>query len=125
MPVCGTVGICDGRRPERNPVSDELFAPTEGAADSPRLAWLKRHGVITWYDNGRRDGFEVCEPQWFAGFQHWWPGKTGINFFAHETGDNGDSRIGQGDSEQEALCNFLTCGEAREKKLKLWNEETA
>lgn len=91
--------------------------------DSPKLAWMKRHGVITWYDNGKRDGVQRCEPEWFAAFQHWWPGKSGIDFFAIETAHNGDSRIGQGDSEEEALCHFLTCGEARAKWLKRWNEE--
>jgi hypothetical protein len=101
----------------------ELFPAEVVAMDSPRLAWLKRHDVLTWHDDGKRDGFQVCPPQWFAGFTHWWPEKTGIDFFALETAHNGDSRIGEGDSEQEALCQLLTCGEARAKGIKLWNEE--
>lgn len=92
--------------------------------DSPKLAWLKKHGIITWYDDGRRDGYAACPPQWFSGFQAWWPGQTGIDYFAAETAENGDSRIGEGDSEDEALANLMSCGEARNAGMKLWFEET-
>ncbi len=44
-------------------MSDELFPPETVAADSPRIAWMKRHGVLTWFDNGKRDGCQVCEPE--------------------------------------------------------------
>ncbi len=106
-------------------MTDELFPAESVRMDSPKLAWLKRHGVLTWYDSGKRDGFHVCPAEWFAGFQHWWPGLDGIIFFSEETGHNGDSRCGQGDTEDEAICSLLTCGEARAKGIKLWNEETA
>lgn len=91
--------------------SEELFPVAEVAMDSPRLAWSKRHGIISWYDDGRRAGEEFCEPQWFAGFQKWWPLEHGINYFALETAHMGDSRIGQGESEEEALIDLLSCGE--------------
>ena len=104
-------------------MSDELFPVETVQMDSPKLAWLKKHGVLSWYDTGKRDGFQACPPQWFAGFEHWWPGKTGIEFFAEETAHNGDSRIGEGGSEEEAICHLLTCGEARSKGMRLWNEE--
>lgn len=103
----------------------EFFPPEAVAMDSPRLAWMKKHGIITWFDNGRRDGVQECPPEWFAGFAHWWPGKTGIDYFANETAHNGDSRIGQGDTEIEALAQLLTCCEARDAGIKLWNEEDA
>jgi hypothetical protein len=106
-------------------MSGELFAPGEVAMDSPRLAWMKRHGIITWYDNGRRNGVEWCEAQWFAGFQVWWPLEQGFGFFALETAHFGDTRIGQGESEDEALVSLMTCAEARRRCLKLWNEGAA
>lgn len=102
---------------------DELFPASEVALDSPRLLWLRRHGILTWFDDGKRDGYTI-EPEWFAGFQHWWPGQLGINFFATETAHNGDSRIGQGDDEDEALIHLLTCAEARQRGIKHWSEET-
>ncbi len=104
-------------------MNNELFPESAVLQDSPRLAWMKRHGIITWYDDGKRDGVQACPAEWFAGFAHWWPGKTGIAFFGIETAHNGDTRIGQGDSEDECLANLLTCGEARRRGLKLWNEE--
>ena len=103
-------------------VSDGLLFPVVETL-SPRLLWMKKHAVLSWFDTGKRDGFQVCPPQWFAGFQHWWPEKTGIDFFANETGANGDSRIGEGDSEHEALANLMTCWDARKVNMKLWNEE--
>lgn len=103
--------------------TDELFPATTITSLSPRLLWLQKHGILTWYDSGLRHGVQAVPPEWFAGFQHWWPGATGIDFFALETAENGGSRIGEGDSELEALCGLLTCGEAKDKGLKLWTEE--
>lgn len=103
----------------------ELFAPEEVAMDSPKLAWMKRHGILTWYDSGMREGFRACPAEWFAGFQAWWPDKSGIDFFAHETAHNGDSRIGEGDSEEEALANLMTCWDARKIEMKLWHAESS
>lgn len=99
-------------------MSDELFSAESVAMDSPRLAWMKRHGIITFYHAPGH-----CPPTWFAGFQCWRPGLTGIDFFATETAHNGDSRIGEGDTEDEALASLMTCGHARENKIRLWNEE--
>jgi hypothetical protein len=101
----------------------ELFPAESVAMDSPRIAWMKKHGILTWHDSGKRDGFQVCPAGWFAGFRQWWPEKTGIEFFAIETAHNGGSRIGEGDTEADALADLLTCGEARANGIKLWNEE--
>lgn len=97
---------------------EELFPAESVAMDSPKLAWMKRHGVITFYYSSPN-----CEPTWFAGFHSWWPYLKGLNFFAEETGHNGDSRVGEGVTEDDAIASLLTCGEAREKGINLWNEE--
>jgi len=36
---------------------------------------------------------------------------------------NGDSRVGEGDTESEAMADLLNCWWARERKIQLWNEE--
>ena len=107
-------------------MSAELFAAGEMAADSPKLAWKKRYGIITWFDDGVRDEVERCEPCWFAGFAVWWPGKVGFDFFALETAKNGWSRLGEGDDEDEALRTLCARpGGARVEGIKFWFEEGA
>ena len=91
----------------------ELFAPESVAMDSPKLAWMKKHGIITCYHAPGH-----VEPTWFAGFQDWWPDRTGSDFFCEETMHNGDSRIGEGETETEALAALCAAWE-----IKLWNEE--
>lgn len=93
----------------------ELFPIEAVTQDSPRLAWMKRHGVITLHHAPGH-----CPATWFAGFQSWWPTLTSDDFFATETGANGDSRIGEGDTEDEALAAL-----ASNAGLRLWNEEGA
>ena len=88
--------------------------------DSPRLAWMKRNGIITLYHAPGH-----CPPTWFAGFQVWWPELRGVDFFAEETAHNGDSRLGEGDSEDEALASLMTCWDARKINLKLWHAESS
>ena len=65
----------------------------------------------------------TCPPTWFAGFQVWWPDLRGVDFFAEETAHNGDSRIGEGDSEDESLASLMTCWDARSRNLQLWHAE--
>lgn len=91
----------------------ELFPIEAVAMDSPRLAWMKRHGIITLHHRS-----EYVDPTWFAGRMVWWPGLTGVDFFAEETALNGDSRIGQGETEDEALVAL-----AARAGLKHWSEE--
>lgn len=94
----------------------ELFDMEAVKMDSPRLAWLKKHGVITWSHPGDEYGTPPC---WFAGFQEWWPGKTGADFFCEETSCHGDSRCPCDEAtEDEALAKL-----ARWYNLPLWNEE--
>jgi hypothetical protein len=97
-------------------MSDELFPLEAVQMDSPKLAWMKREGVITWYHPGFGD---ECPPTWFAGFQEWWPDLKEANFFAEETAHNGDSRCVEGDTEADAICAL-----AKRYEIKLWNEET-
>lgn len=117
---------CLGVRGSYCPMNaDDLFSALETRSLSPKLRWMRDEGIITWYDNGKRDGYAACPAQWFAGFQKWWPGQDGICFFAAETAENGDSRIGEGETEGDALADLMTCGEARERKLRLWFEQDA
>lgn len=95
-------------------MSDELFPAEQVTMDSPRLAWMKRHGIITYYS--------AMDPAvWFAGFQRWWPELSGVDFFANETAHNGDSRVGEGETEEEALGELMKCYDAR--TLKHWSAE--
>ncbi len=95
---------------------DELFAPAEVAMLSPRLAWMQRHGIIT---------LHLAGDCWLAGFQWWRPDRTDpADFFCRECGENGSSRVGEGLTEDEALAELMTCGDARSRGIRLWNEET-
>jgi len=97
-------------------MSDELFPPESVAMDSPRIAWMKRHRIVTWFNEGTPD--MIVPPQWFAGYDYWWPGRNGEDFFAMEMVNNGCSRIGQGDTEHEALIDF-----AARWDLPVWNQQ--
>ena len=81
---------------------------------SPRLAWMKKHEIISYY---HAPGHGI-EPTWFAAYQDLRPGLSGSDFFAVETAENGDSRIAEGETEDEALANAATI-----YGLRLWNEE--
>lgn len=95
-------------------ISDGLLFPVVESL-SPRIAWMRRHGVITFYCAPGR-----CPAVWLAGFQRWWPELGGVDFFAQEAACNGDSRLGEGDTEEDALVAL-----ARAAGLRLWNEEEA
>lgn len=88
----------------------ELFPATEGAALSPRLQWMQRHGVMTyripsdgtWIAGVAKDAFgRVSEAEWFAA----------------ETGSWGETRIGVASTEDEALADL-----ALKHGIRLWNE---
>lgn len=98
-------------------MNDELFGEPVGVALSPKLAWMQKHGIITFYKE------YVLESTWYAGFQSWHPKDTGFTFFAKEMRDNGERRVGMGDTEEDALVSLLTCWDAKKQNLKLWNEE--
>ena len=46
-------------------MSDELFSPSEVASDSPKLRWMKRHG-ITLYSRPTGDKTDAPNEQWLA-----------------------------------------------------------
>ena len=95
-------------------ISDGLLFPVPESL-SPRLARIKKHGVVV---------FSLEDDSCLAGFQAWHPTVTdAAQFFCDETGVNGDSRIGEGDTEHEAIADLLNCWYARERNIKLWNEE--
>ena len=99
---------------------DTLFALNEIESKSPRLLWMDRHGIIT-----LRHAPGHSPPTWFAGFQAWWPDLSGVDFFANETAHNGDSRVGEGDTEEEALVSLMTCWDARKANLRLWHDDSS
>ena len=82
--------------------SDLLFCVPEVL--SPRLAWMKRHEVITYHGMSG----------WYAAFKcHAYD-----YYFLQETCAHGGSRCGFGNTELEALTDL-----AVRTKTKLWNEE--
>lgn len=93
--------------------TDELFCSDVGKADSPRLAWMKKHGVITY-----RTPFDPFD--YLAGVSE--NAEMTLNqrrdWFADETAQMGDTRIGIGMSEDEALAEL-----AKRRGIPLWNEE--
>lgn len=88
-------------------MSEELFPIEEITADSPRLAWMKRHDVHT--------AFSTCceESPWSA-----WVGELKV---AIEIGGSYPSTGGYaiGDSEDEAIAAL-----AEARGIPLWNEES-
>lgn len=101
-------------------MNPELFPVEAVASLSPKLLWMQKHGIITYYHAPGH-----CPPSWFAGFQRWRPKRSGVDFFATETAENGDSRVGEGETEDAALAELMTCSDARSRNMKLWNEEGA
>jgi hypothetical protein len=109
-------------------MSDELFPVESITADSPRLAWKKRHRIAT-YHSLPNDPSCSC---WFAGFWDFADDfteeraaqanedPTGEVLFLYEHGLNGYWRTGTGKTEDEALAKFCEM-----MRLKLWNEEAA
>jgi len=92
--------------------TDQLFDVPEQL--SPRLAWMKKHNVITY--RCPSDGLWVadfCED----GNEDF---KDPYSYFAKETAMNGDHYIGLGQSEDEAITHLcIRC------RVKLWNEENS
>lgn len=95
-------------------MSDELFPPESVAMDSPKLAWLKRHKVLT-YLSMPDDPDSRC---WFAAFDEGeYIYENPADFFCQHLGENGNSRSGEGDTEDDAIAHLC-----RRSGLKLWNE---
>ena len=99
-------------------MTEELFPPESVAMDSPRLAWLKRHGCITMsFEPHQRFGeFD----RWIAGFAEGVAGKDAIaQWFCEECGKNGETTIGMGATEDEAIAEL-----AIRYGVRLWNESS-
>lgn len=103
--------------------ADELFSTEAFAMDSPRLAWIKRHQIITYR--------LPSTGEWLAGFV------AGPNYakiaasedersqwFCDQIDECGDSSIGISQTEDEALVELMTTWYARSNGIRLWNEET-
>ena len=95
-------------------MTSDLF-PNEGRQDSPRLAWMKRHGVITkeypahgdWYAGLRsfaEDLQHVCD--------------TDADILLWERCEHGLVNLGHARTEDDAIADL-----ARKMGLRLWNEE--
>ena len=69
---------------------------------SPRLAWVRKHGVVTLYfDEMHRFG---DDDKWMAGLAPGVVGKDNIaQFLCEECGRNGDMTTGHGATEEEAM----------------------
>lgn len=91
-------------------MSDELFDTSVAAKDSPRLAWIKRHGVVTYH-------IHIDPKVWFAGLQYMQPDLVPEGFFFQETAANGNSRIGEGDTEDDAIQDLC-----QKINLPMWHE---
>lgn len=77
---------------------------------SPRLAWIRRHGVVTY--------FSPIEPAvWYAGFAGG-SIRDAAAWFIAEQERNGDLLIGFGTTEDEAITQA-----AIKNGIRLWNEE--
>lgn len=80
----------------------DLFPPDAGRMDSPRLAWLKKHGLITQLHDRMDDDYADLEP-----------------WVCHQVIDR-DFRVwGLGNTEDEACADY-----AQRNGIPLWNEET-
>jgi hypothetical protein len=89
---------------------DELFAPDTGAAESPRLAWMRRHNVTTWQTPNYAG--DVESPETGDTIQRWNASRHG------HTAGMIQAPVTTGATEEEALTEL-----AQRLGLKLWNEE--
>lgn len=83
-------------------MSDELFTDAAVAMDSPRLRWMKKHGVQTRYDGD-------CYIAW-------------VGYFYEAIGHGGDDpdAFGYAEASTEDDAILLL---AKAKGLRLWNED--
>jgi hypothetical protein len=91
----------------------ELFDPDSVKMDSPRLAWIRKHDVVTHFAG------HCYESPWSATFrqdgqEHMTP--AGVIMDMLENNDS--SSVGFGKTEDEALANL-----AINWNVPLWNEE--
>lgn len=106
-------------------ISEGLLFPVVESL-SPRLAWMRKHGVVTylslpndpearcWYATLWSFAGDFTE---LAGCKSTDSQDVGL-LLLMETGRNGEQRIGEGSTEDEAIADF--CNKAG---LRLWNEE--
>ncbi len=93
----------------------ELFSPEEGKQDSPKLAWIKRRGILTHFSA------QFPKWQWIAILPTEDDRNKDIGTIMAESCRLYDEagRVGDGETEDEAICEL-----ARKCGLPLWNEET-
>lgn len=93
--------------------------------DSPRIAWMKRHGIVTHHSLPN----DPHASRWYAGFWSWgedFPLMDGVEknadgaeaLFLCETGMNGLVNVGTGSTEADAITELC-----RKHGVRLWNEE--
>jgi len=93
-------------------ISGDLLFPVVESL-SPRLAWMKKHHCITLKSN--------VEPNlWLAGFSEELITDPDLRaqWMFIETASNGDSTVGEGETEDEAIAEA-----AIKFNIHLWNEE--
>ena len=85
-------------------MSDELFPDASVAMDSPRLRWMKKHGVKTRYEGD-------CYISWIGDLDE---------AIEHGGDDPDDGGYAEAETEDEAILLI-----AKAHHLRLWNEEEA
>lgn len=85
----------------------ELFPIESMTQDSPRLQWMKRHGVQT--------HFTSCGP---SDDNDWQPWVAAFGDPFQVVNQDGDEAMGFGHTEDEAIRNLACIHQVR-----LWNEE--
>lgn len=94
----------------------QLFPPTTGAALSPRLAWLRKHGLEIFCQDQEVVGI-IC-PENGETVKAWLCGRT-EQTFCQDTMNERWIEVNAGDTADEACANY-----AKAHGLRLWNEVT-
>lgn len=81
-------------------MNDELFNPKDVTMDSPKLAWMKKHGIVTDEDKHHTEDSE--DDRWYAITRH----------------PDGKRIVGTGATEHDALADWSI-----KRGVRLWNEE--
>lgn len=86
-------------------MSDTPLFPDIPEVLSPRLAWMRQHGIITMsFEEHERFGEW---DRWIAGVAPGVSGKGAIGqWFCDETGRNGETTIGVGETEDAAIIDL-------------------
>src|SRR4051812_1993568 len=100
-------------------MSTELFRASAVAMDSPRLAWIKAHRVLTFHCLESSDEFAM----WLADFDEGvYSYENAADYFFWRCGPHTTDKrsIGIGHTEDDAIAELC-----QKRHVKMWNEEGA